>query len=225
MCDRADAVTASSPRGARRAELSPERARYLSRLRRQSVAIWAARLGLLVISLLLWEVAARRGWANSFLTSSPSQVAATLHQMARDGSLLLHTRLTAVETVAGFTAGTVLGTLIAAALWWSEYLSRVLEPYLVVLNAMPKEALGPIFIVWLGNGLPAIVAMALAISVVVTVIMVFHGFSTVDEDKIKLLRTFGATRWQVLQKVVLPATFPTIMAALKVNVGLALVGT
>jgi NitT/TauT family transport system permease protein len=104
-------------------------------------------------------------------------------------------------------------------------LSRILEPYIVVLNSVPKVALGPIFIVWLGNGIPAIIVMGLAISLIVTIMMVFSGFAEVDQNKIKLLRTFGANKWQVMTKVVLPASLPTIVAALKVNVGLSLVGT
>ena len=115
--------------------------------------------------------------------------------------------------------------MVAVFLWWSPFLSRVLEPYVVVLNSIPKVALGPIFIVWLGTNVNAIVAMAIAISVIVTVMMVYAGFREVDPNKIKLLRTFGATKLQVLEKVVIPSSIPVIIAALKVNVGLSLVGT
>ena len=137
----------------------------------------------------------------------------------------MHLGYTVGETVAGFVLGTLLGVVAAILLWWSPFLSRVLEPYVVVLNSIPKVALGPIFIIWLGTNVNAIVAMAIAISVIVTVMMVYAGFREVDPNKIKLLRTFGATKLQVLEKVVIPSSIPVIIAALKVNVGLSLVGT
>jgi NitT/TauT family transport system permease protein len=110
-------------------------------------------------------------------------------------------------------------------LWWSDLLSDILDPYIVVLNSIPKVALGPIFIVWLGTTVTAIIAMAISISVIVTIMMVYVGFREVDPDRVKLLRTFGATRLQILSKVVLPASVPVMIAALKVNVGLSMVGT
>jgi len=110
-------------------------------------------------------------------------------------------------------------------LWWSDLLADILDPYIVVLNSIPKVALGPIFIVWLGTTVTAIIAMAISISVIVTIMMVYVGFREVDPDRVKLLRTFGATRLQILSKVVLPASVPVMIAALKVNVGLSMVGT
>lgn len=207
------------------AQTSQDHRRFLALIRRRKVTIAVVRAAILVALILAWELAARWQLINSFITSSPSQIAATIYNMAREGQLWRHSYLTIGETVFGFTAGTLLGTLIAMALWWSSNLSRILEPYIVVLNSVPKVALGPIFIVWLGNGIPAIIVMGLAISLIVTIMMVFSGFSEVDQNKIKLLRTFGANKWQVMTKVVLPASVPTIVAALKVNVGLSLVGT
>jgi NitT/TauT family transport system permease protein len=124
----------------------------------------------------------------------------------------------------GFTLGTVAGMFIAILLWWSDFLSQVAEPYLVVLNSLPKIALGPIFIVWMGNGEAPIITMALAISLIVTIISLATGFKEVDEEKIKLLKTFGATKMQILTKCVLPASVPTIMSAIKINIGLSWVG-
>lgn len=205
--------------------VSEDHHRYLASVHRRKVMTAVIRVALLVALIALWEVAARLSWINAFITSYPSQIVRTIYQMAADGSLWKHASWTIGETVFGFTFGTLLGTVVAMALWWSPFLSRVLEPYIVVLNGIPKVALGPIFIVWLGNGIPAIVAMGLAISLIVTIMMVFTGFSEVDQNKIKLLRTFGATKWQIMIKVVLPASLPTVVAALKVNVGLSLVGT
>jgi len=202
---------------------SPAYQAYLRALKRRAYAIQAWQIGLLAAVLILWEVAPRAGWINPMLTSYPSAVARTFLAMLRDGSLVMHTWVTFSETVIGFGGGMLLGIACAIALWWSPFLYRVLDPFIVVLNAMPKIALVPIFYIWLGDA-ASIYAMAIAVSIFVTVIMLYTGFNAIDPDKIKLVRLFGASRWQVLSKVVLPASVPTMISTLKVNVGLALVG-
>lgn len=204
--------------------ISPEHREFLRAVTMRERRVRAARLALLVLLIVSWEIGARYGLVDPFITSSPFRIFKTLVNLYREGNLIYHITVTVVENIIGFILGTLLGTLIAVALWWSEFLSRVLDPYLVVLNALPKIALGPILIVWIGSGPPAIIAMALLISLVVTVITVYSGFTQVDEEKIKLLKTFGATRQQILKKVILPASVPTIVAALKINVGLSWVG-
>jgi NitT/TauT family transport system permease protein len=205
--------------------LSSEHAQYLRKTRRVKTMVVLLRVSIFVGAFVLWETAARLGWMDAFVTSQPSKAFVTAMNLARRGELAMHLGYTVGETVAGFVLGTLLGVVAAILLWWSPFLSRVLEPYVVVLNSIPKVALGPIFIVWLGTNVNAIVAMAIAISVIVTVMMVYAGFREVDPNKIKLLRTFGATKLQVLEKVVIPSSIPVIIAALKVNVGLSLVGT
>ena len=128
-----------------------------------------------------------------------------------------------LATVLGFTAAMVLGTAIAAALWWWNQLYKVLDPYLVVANAMPKTAFVPIFYIWLGATL-SIYGMSLAISLFITILMIYSGFQGIDPNKVKLAQTFGASKGQILTKVVLPGSVPTLIAALKVNAGLSLVG-
>lgn len=204
--------------------MSADRAHYLRRLRVRRLAVLAVQLALVIALFWLWEFAADQKWIDPFIMSQPSRMWATFISLIESGALWLHIGWTVGETAIGFLAGTLGGVLVAVLLWWSDFLARVLDPYLVILNATPKVALGPIFIVWLGNGIPAILVMALAVSIIVTILMIHSGFREVDENKIKLLQTFGATRWQVLTKVILPASVPTIVAALKVNVGLSLVG-
>ena len=181
-------------------------------------------LALLPTLFLLWEWAARTGRIDAFIMSSPSRVAATLLRLLQSGELWHHLLASALETAAGFLLGTLLGGLLAAALWWWPMLAKVCEPYLVVLGALPKTALGPIFIVWMGAGRGAIIAMTLAISLIVTVMEVYNGFLATEEGKLRLLRTLGATRRQLLWQLVLPANLPTLVSALKVNVGLSWVG-
>jgi NitT/TauT family transport system permease protein len=196
---------------------------YLGALRRRARAVQLWQLGLVAATLALWEAAPRAGWINPMLTSYPSAVARTFMTMIEDGSLAVHTWATFAETVVGFTGGMALGIACAVALWWSPFFYRVLDPFIVVLNALPKIALVPIFYIWLGD-VVSIYAMAVAVSVFVTVIMLYTGFQAIDPDKIRLVRLFGASRIQVLTKIVLPGSVPTMISTLKVNVGLALVG-
>ncbi|MFJ7954610.1 ABC transporter permease [Lysinibacillus sp. NPDC096418] len=171
-----------------------------------------------------WELFSRNDWIDRLIFSSPSRVWVTLIDKVSDGTLLMHVSVTLMETVVGFIVGTLLGTLLATLLWWSPMLSKVLDPYLVILNAMPKVALGPILIVALGPGYISIMAMGALISIIITTIVVYTAFKGVDPNFSKVLQTFGATKWQIFKEVILPASFPTIISTLKVNVGLAWVG-
>ncbi len=204
--------------------LSVERLAYLKKVRNRKMATLLVQLVILVVFFAVWELAARFKLIDSFITSQPSRMLKTLTNLYQGGELFKHIGVTLGETVAGFVMGTLLGTFIAILLWWSEFSARVLEPYLVVLNSLPKIALGPIFIIWIGPGPGAIIVMALAISLIVTILEVLNGFIHVDKEKIKLVQTFGAGRFQIFTKVVLPSNIPSIINALKINVGLSWVG-
>jgi len=203
---------------------SAPRLAYLRAQKRRKTTIHIWQASVLLAFLALWEVSTRLGWVDAFVVSSPSRVAATLCGLYRTGDLWLHLGTSCLETAAGFTLGTLLGTLVAVGLWWSDFASRVAEPYLVVLNALPKTALGPIFIVWIGAGTASIIAMTLAISIVVTILSMHMGFLSTDEEKIRLMRTLGATKGQILRMLVLPANYATLFNTLRVNVGLSWVG-
>lgn len=205
-------------------EPSPQRLAYLRGRQRRKAAVLLLRAGLLIALFVGWELAARLGAIDAFIVSSPSRMWETLCTLARSGDLTLHVGTSVLETVAGFLLGTLLGTAAAVLLWWSPFLSKVLDPYLVVLNALPKTALGPVFIVWIGAGPSSIIAMTLAISLIVTILDMHNGFLATDPGKIRLMRTLGANRRQILLKLVLPANFTTMINALKVNVGLSWVG-
>lgn len=204
--------------------ISKEHQAYLQERKIYKIKVLCSQAFLLAAIIILWEAAGSWRWIDPFITSQPSRMVRTLIVLHNEGNLYYHTGVTIFETVVGFTLGTITGTIVAVLLWWSDFLSEVLDPYLVVLNSLPKIALGPILIVWIGNGMPAIITMALLISVVVTILGVYSGFSQVDQEKIVLLKTFGATKHQVLKMVILPASIPTIVSALKINVGLSWVG-
>lgn len=206
---------------------SAEYRQWLARERRSRVTVRATQLALLLVFLVLWEVLPRAHIINPLFTSYPSALWPTfvdlLKSTPQQASILMHAWSTVLATVIGFTAAMALGTAAAAALWWWPDLHKVLDPYLVVANAMPKTAFVPIFYIWLGATL-SIYGMSLAISLFVTILMIYNGFQGTDPNKIKLAQTFGATKVQILTKVVLPGSVPTLIAALKVNVGLSLVG-
>lgn len=204
--------------------ISLQRKAYLKKRKNTKTAIITLRVGILVVLFAGWEIAARLGAIDAFVVSCPSRMWHTFVGLYESGDLWLHVGTSVTETVIGFLLGTLAGSVIAILLWWSDFLSRVLDPYLVVLNALPKTALGPIFIVWIGAGPASIIAMTLAISLIVTILDMHNGFLDTDPEKIRLMRTLGATRKQILLKLVLPANFTTLINALKVNVGLSWVG-
>ncbi|WP_409293427.1 ABC transporter permease [Peribacillus sp. SCS-37] len=172
----------------------------------------------------LWEAASRLQWVDPLIFSSPAKIVTQLYTKTLDGSIFPHISFTVFETILGFVIGTLAGTLLAAFLWWSPLASKVLDPYLVILNAMPKVALGPILIVVLGPGFTSIIAMGAIISVIITTIVVYTAFRGVDPNYLKVLYTFGASRYTCFKEAILPASFPAIISTLKVNVGLSWVG-
>jgi NitT/TauT family transport system permease protein len=206
---------------------SPQYREWLRRERRGRMTVRALQLAILLLFLVLWEALPKAQIVNPLLTSYPSALWPTFLQLLKatpqQASILAHTGATVLATVLGFTAAMVIGTAVAAALWWWNALYRVLDPYLVVANAMPKTAFVPIFYIWLGATL-SIYGMSLAISLFITILMIYSGFQGVDPNKVKLAQTFGASKGQILTKVVLPGSVPTLIAALKVNAGLSLVG-
>lgn len=198
--------------------------RFLAGERKTTQKVRLTQMAILLLFLALWEIAGRYQWIDALLFSFPSRIGALLYTKWTDGTLLVHVGVTLWETVAGFILGTLLGTAVATMLWWSSFLSRVLDPYIVVLNSLPKVALGPLFIVALGPGVMSIIATTLSITVIITILTVYGSFKEVDANYTKVVRIFGGNKRTVFQKVILPASYPTIVSTLKVNVGLSWVG-
>ena len=200
-------------------EISKERKNYLKKKNQKKISILLTQIFILVIFLALWEFLANKKIIDSFITSQPSRILNTFINL-NSNNLLDHIGVTVYETVLGFMLGTVLGIFIAIILWWSDFLSKVSEPYLVVLNSLPKVALGPIIIIWVGAGTPAIIVMAIAISLIVTILENLNGFLKTDKELIKMAQS----KFQTLTKIVIPANLSTFINSLKVNIGLSLVG-
>jgi NitT/TauT family transport system permease protein len=172
----------------------------------------------------IWEIASRLHWIDPLIFSSPSRIWNLCLAKIQDGSLLTNLEATVMETVVSFIVSTLLGVIIAAVLWWSPMVSKILDPYLTIFNAMPKVALGPVIIVALSPGYTSIIANGVIISVIITAIVVYTSFKEVDTNYLKVLQTFGATRFQCFKEAIMPASFPTVISTLKVNVGLSWVG-
>ena len=179
---------------------------------------------LLALLLGLWEGAARLGWLNDFIFSCPSRVINCAVEMASNGSLFVHMGTTLLETMASFLIVTVVGILAAILLWMFRSLSEVMEPYLVMLNSLPKSALAPVLIVWLGNNMKTIIVAAVSVAIFGTIITLYTSFREVDQDKLKLIQVLGGNRLQAMTKVLLPGSIPTVISSMKVNIGLCLVG-
>lgn len=197
---------------------------YLAKRRNDKIIVLALQVGVLIAFVGLWELAARVGIIDPFITSCPSRIISTLSQID-PGELFTHIGYTLAECAVGFLAASLIGIVIAVLLWRFVKLRKVLEPYIVVLNALPKIALGPIIIIWVGAGAQAIIVMTVLICIIVTIISVLNAFMSVDEGKILLMKSMGASKLQILTKLVLPANVPALVNMLKINVGLAWVGT
>lgn len=203
---------------------SDEHIAYLRKIKRESFLVKLTQISVFVGLIILWEIAAQFKWIDSFIMSSPLRVYKTLVMLNNSGQLWSNVWVTVCETVCGFVLGTTLGIILAILVWWSEFLSKVLEPYMVVLNALPKVALGPIIIVWVGAGVKSIIIMALLVSVIIATINIMAGFKSIDKEKILLMKSFGASKIQVLFKLIIPANISAIISTLKINVGMSLIG-
>ena len=197
---------------------------YLNGYFRRLRIVRIYQFSILIIFIALWEITTRLGILNDFIFSSPSRVVKTFIGMIADGNLLYHIGVTLGETFLSFILVIVIGLIIAVILWWNESVAKVMEPYLVVLNSLPKTALAPVFIVWLGNNMKTIIVAAVSVAVFSTIITLYTDFKEVEPDKIKLIQTLGGTKKDVLLKVIIPSNVASIISIMKVNIGLSLVG-
>lgn len=206
------------------AEHSPAQKQYLLRVKREKNLIRVSRILLFLGFLILWEVSARFGWIDSFIFSSPSEIWITFLKMLKDQSLFTHIGITLAETLVSFVFTVLLGIGTAVLLWTCPRLSHVLEPYLVVLNSLPKSALAPLLIVWLGANIRTIIVAGISVAIFGSIINLYTGFREVDPEKQKLIQTLGGSKKDELTKIVLPSSVPLILSIMKVNIGLCLVG-
>lgn len=204
---------------------SKEHLLYLKKQKRARVLVILSRIALLVLLLGIWELLADLEVVNPFITSSPSRIFKTIGTLYTENTLFYHIGVTLGETLAGFFIAVAAGYAIALLLWWSDILRKILEPYIVVLNSLPKIALGPLIIIWCGTGAKAIVVITVMIGIIISIMNMLNGFIATDKNKILLLQSMGATKRQILCKLVIPSSLPSFISMLKINVGMAWIGS
>lgn len=186
------------------------------------VSAW--RIIIFIVFLALWEIAANLNWIDEFFFASPSRVAICFIEQLTGNELLIHIGVTLFETIVSFLLVILFSLIVSTILWYSSKLSEILEPYLVILNSLPKSALAPLFIVWLGTGTTTIIVAGMSVAIFGSIISFYTGFQQVDKEKITLVKTLGGSRTDAFKKVVLPSSVPLLLSTAKVNIGLALVG-
>ena len=206
-------------------DISSARSEYLKAQKKRKIFVITIRILILVVFFALWQILADVGAINVFVFSSPAKMLSTMIDLFVSGNLLYHMFITFLEAFLGFLIATILGYVIAVLLWWNDRLREILEPYIIILNSLPKVALGPIIIIWFGAGTRAIIVMAILIMIIITVISILNSFVTCDKNKILLMQSMGASKWQILTKLVVPNGRREFMSVLKINVGMTWVGT
>ena len=204
--------------------MSKEQKEYIKKHRINKLIILGIQILIVCVFFLTWEILSKKEIINSFIFSSPSIIVNTIYEMSLGGELFKHIWVSVYETLIAFGIGLILSIGISTLLYLYNNLYRVLDPFLTCLNSLPKVALGPIIIVWAGAGMSAIIVMALAISLVVTILEILNGFLNTDKELIKMAQTFNANKFQILTKIIIPANKHTFFNSLKVNIGLSLVG-
>lgn len=205
--------------------MSKEHIKYITKKRNEKILVVALQIMVFLTFIGLWELLTAIGTVDSFFVSSPSRIVKTLKMLFTTNEMLVHIWTTLYETVLGFTISMVLAIFIALTLWWNGLMHRVFDPYLVIMNSLPKIALGPMIIIWVGNGTNAIIAMCVLICVIIATLSMLNAYRSVEKEKIVLMQSMGASKWQILTKLILPATLPDLMSVLKITVGMAWVGT
>jgi NitT/TauT family transport system permease protein len=191
---------------------------------RSAVIVLATQVALLALLLGFWEQMTANNKQAAFMFGSPSAMAGFLNQMVGDGSLWRDIYVTGLETLLGFLVGNFIGTVIGLSLWYSRFVSQVVQPFVIALGSIPIIALAPIIIIWFGTGLISKVAMSTLSVVIVALVTSYKGAAGVDPDQVNLMRTLGATKFQIFRKLVVPASLVDIFAGLKLTVGFALIG-
>lgn len=203
---------------------SKERLKYLKKRKKEKIIVFSMQILLFIAFIFLWELFARLKIINTFLTSSPSKIITTLVNLYNTNNLFNHISITVYETILSFVLSIFIGIVIASILWWNNLLSKIIDPYLTILNSLPKVALGPIIIIWIGANINSIIFMALLISSIISVITIYNGFKNTDIEKIKLMKSLNATKFQIYTTLILRGNIDTIISSLKINISMCLIG-
>lgn len=203
---------------------SEEHLKYIKRQKKEKRLVCFFRLLIILVFLLAWELFSRLELINTFLSSSPTEVIQTTIQLLKDNTLFTHIGVTLYEVIISFLIATIIGFVVATILWSNKVIAKVIDPYLTILNSLPKVALGPLIIIWVGASMNSIIFMALLISTFVTIITIYQGFSATNQSYITLLKSFGSNKRQIFTKAIVPSNVPILISTLKINISMSLIG-
>ncbi len=203
---------------------SKEHQNYLKKIKRNKIIIITFRIAILLIFLITWELLVRFNIANKFLTSSPTEVIKTAYNLFKQSNLISHINITLLEVIISFLLSSIIGLIIATIMWWNKNISKIIDPYLTIINSLPKVSLGPLIIIWSGANIKSIILMALLISLFTTIINMYTAFIETDQNKILLLKSLQASKFQIFKKLILRSNIKNIISTLKINISLTLIG-
>lgn len=203
---------------------SEEYKKFLKKIKRDNFLVFFVQISIIILFLIIWQILADKGLINTFLVSSPLKVFNTIIDLIKQNNFWNHILATVYEIIISFIIGNLIGLVVASILWFNKFLSRVFEPFLTILNSLPKVALGPLIIVWAGANTKSIIIMALLISAIISIINIHNAFKTTDENKIKIIKSMGGSKLQIFTKVVIPSNISNIIESFKINVSMCFVG-
>ena len=203
---------------------SEEYKKFLKKIKRDNFLVFFTQIFIIILFFIVWQILANKGLINTFLVSSPSKVFNTIIDLIKENNFWNHILTTLYEIIISFIIGNLIGLIFASILWFNKFLSRVFEPFLTILNSLPKVALGPLIIVWAGANTKSIIIMALLISAIISIINIHNDFKTTDENKIKIIKSMGGNKLQIFTKVVIPSNILNIIESFKINVSMCFVG-
>lgn len=203
---------------------SKEHIKYLKNIKKKKTIIVFFQILIIFLFITIWQLLADHNLINTFLSSSPKGIIETIIKLYKTNNLFNHINITIYETIISLIIGTIIGLVFSTILWWNDYIAKIFDPYLTILNSLPKVALGPIIIIIAGANQKSIIIMALLISVIITIINIYQSFILTDDNKIKLLKSFKASKYQIYKYLILPNSLSNIISTLKINISMSLVG-
>jgi NitT/TauT family transport system permease protein len=204
--------------------MSKEHILYLNKLKNNKRIIIFCQIIIFILFIFIWQILGDLDIINTFIFSSPKKVVDTIINLYNKQHLISHIWTTVYEVIISFSIATILGIIIASILWFNKTIYKIVEPYLTILNSLPKVALGPIIIIWFKAGMKSIIVMSLLISLILTIVNVYEGFNNIDKNKINLMKSLGSNKIQLYTKLIFPGSMPTIISTLKINISMSLIG-
>lgn len=204
--------------------MSNDQKKYIKKSKINNIKILLIQISIIVIFLSIWELLVNKDMISGFIYSSPSRIIKTIIILINENNLFIHIYTTLIEVIVAFLLGIIIGFVVALLLYQFKFVAKIVDPFLTMLNSLPKVALGPLIIIISGANGKSIIIMALLINLIVSIITIYNGFISTDEYKIKLLKSMGANKLQILTKLVIPQSYETIITSFKLNISLTLIG-